>query len=117
MEIEYHSTARRWGMLCHVSVLTTYLGVPFGHLAGPLIIWLLKRDSSPYVNEQGKESLNFQISLTLYAIPCILLSFVFIGIILLAGLMLFHITMTIKAGVKAFDGEPIRYPLTIHFFR
>ncbi len=117
MGSDYQSKDRKWAMLCHLSALAIYLAIPFGHLAGPLLIWLLKRDSSAYVDEQGKEALNFQISLTCYAIPCILLCFIFIGIVLLAGLMLFQITFTIKAGVKALDGEPIRYPLTVRFLK
>jgi len=52
---------RTWAMLCHLSGLAGYV-VPFGNIFGPLIIWLIKRDQSWFVDDQGKEALNFQIS-------------------------------------------------------
>ena len=64
-----------WAMLCHLSALSTYIGVPFGHIILPLIIWLIKKDASPFIDEQGKESLNFQISMTIYGIIAGILCF------------------------------------------
>lgn len=71
--------ARIWGMLCHLTALLGIIGIPFGNIVGPLIIWLLKKNVYPFVNEQGKESLNFQISMTIYALAAALLIFIKIG--------------------------------------
>jgi hypothetical protein len=59
---------RNWAMGCHLAALALYIGIPFGNIFGPLIIWLIKKDEIPLVDEQGKESLNFQISLILYGV-------------------------------------------------
>ena len=56
---------RNWAMACHLSALAGYV-IPFGNIAGPLLVWLLKKDEYSLVNEQGKESLNFQLSLLIY---------------------------------------------------
>jgi len=58
--------SRNWAMGCHLAVLAVYMGIPFGNILGPLIIWLVKKDEFPLVDEQGKESLNFQISMLIY---------------------------------------------------
>ena len=61
------SDERMWGMLCHLSTFAGYL-VPFGNISGPLIVWLVKKDEYAFVDDQGKESLNFQISITIYSL-------------------------------------------------
>lgn len=114
---EFENRARTWGMLCHLSALCMYVGVPFGNLAGPLLVWLLKRNEFPYVDEQGKESLNFQISISIYGIVAAILILVFIGFVLLFALAAFQLVMVIIAAVKANEGNPIRYPLTIRFLK
>ena len=70
--------ARTWGMWCHLASLVgiplgllSFIGIPplpFANILGPLAIWLWKKKEHPFIDEQGKESLNFQISLTIYAI-------------------------------------------------
>ena len=73
-------------MLCHLAALSAFVGVPFGHVLGPLVVWLIKRNEIPMVEQQGKESLNFQISMTIYGMVAFLLVFVVVGIFLLIGL-------------------------------
>lgn len=109
--------ARTWAMVCHLSALSGFIGVPFGSILGPLIIWLIKREEHPFVNQQGKEALNFQISLLIYLIVSGLLIFVLIGIFLMIGLGVFGLIVTIIATVKANNGEAYRYPLTIRFIK
>ena len=106
--------ARTWAMFCHLGAFAGYI-IPFGHIIAPLIIWLIKRDESPLVADQGKESLNFQLSVTLYAIISGLLIFVLIGVVLLLAVMIFDVIMVIVAMVKANAGEKYRYPLSIRF--
>ena len=114
---EFARQSRNWGMLCHLSALSAFVGVPFGHLAGPLLVWLIKRNEYPYVDEQGKESLNFQLSMTLYGIIAAILVFVVVGVFLLLALGVLNIVAVIVASVRANDGRPIRYPLTIRFLK
>ena len=108
--------ARLLGMLCHLLALAGYV-VPFGNIFGPLIIWLIKRQEIPFVDEQGKESLNFQISLTIYTIVALLLCLVIVGFFLLLGIVIFNLVMVIIASVRANDGVSYRYPLTIRFIK
>jgi len=62
--------ARLWGMLAHLLALSGLVGIPLGTVIGPLIIWLIKRQEIPFVDDQGKESLNFQITALIASIIC-----------------------------------------------
>lgn len=103
-----------WAMLCHISVFAGFL-MPFGNIIAPLIIWLIKKDEYPLVNDQGKEAINFQITLTIYFFASALLIILVIGIPLLIGLAFFGFIVTIIATIKASEGEKYRYPMTIRF--
>ena len=103
---------RTWGMLCHLSALGVFV-FPLGNVIGPLIIWLIKKDESPFVDDQGKESLNFQISFTIYCAISVILIVVVIGIILLIALGIGFLILVIIASIKANEGEEYRYPLTL----
>jgi uncharacterized Tic20 family protein len=65
---ETDKDARNWAIVCHLSAFLVFLRIPFGNILGPLTIWLIKRNDYAFVNDQGKAALNFQISMTLYAI-------------------------------------------------
>lgn len=105
--------ARQWGMLCHLSALSVFVtGV--GLWLGPLICWLVKRNDSPFIDDQGKESVNFQISMFIYSLVAGVLVFCFgIGIFIALGLFVVNIVFVIIASMKANDGIRYRYPLTI----
>tara|TARA_Y100001960_G_C13933342_1_gene475575 strand:+ start:93 stop:467 length:375 start_codon:yes stop_codon:yes gene_type:complete len=105
---------RTWAMLCHFSA---FLGCifPIGNIIAPLIIWLSKRDKMPFVRDQGREVLNFQISMVLYFIIAVVLCFVLIGIPILIGLAIFEFIFIIVGGIRSNDGECYRYPITIRF--
>jgi len=104
---------RMWGMLCHLTALIGFIGIPFGHLLGPLVVWLVKKNDDPFIDEQGKESLNFQISMTIYGIIAAFLVLILIGIPLLIALAVADVILVVIASVKTSNGEPYRYPLTI----
>jgi len=108
---------RSWNALCHLLALSGFVGLPFGHVLGPLIWWIIKKEESPSVDEHGKESLNFQISMTIYTIGAGLSVFVVIGLALLPAILVLNLVLTIIAGVKASNGEFYRYPLTIRFIK
>jgi len=105
------------GMLCHLLALCG-LVMPFGgNILGPLVLWLVKKDTMPFVDDQGKESLNFQISVAIYGVGAALLSIIGIGIVLGVALAVFWLVMVIIATVAANKGERYRYPLTIRLLK
>jgi uncharacterized Tic20 family protein len=105
---------RTWAMLCHLSTLAGFV-IPFGNIIGPLVMWTIKKDEFPLVEDQGKEALNFQISMTIYIIASIILILLLVGIPLLIGLGLFDLIVTVIAAINANDGAKYRYPLCIRF--
>ena len=108
--------ARTWAMICHLIALSGFV-VPFGNLLGPLIVWAIKRDEHPFIDDQGKEAINFQLTMTIAFAISIILLFIFIGILLIVILCVYSIIMIVIAAMKANEGEPYRYPCTIHFFK
>ena len=112
-----NSQARTFAMLCHLSAFAALIGIPLGNILGPLVVWLIKREELPMVDHQGKESLNFQISMTIYLIVAGLLSLLLIGIPLLIGLAIAWFVLVIIGSVRANAGELYRYPITIRFIR
>jgi uncharacterized Tic20 family protein len=91
--------------------------MPFGNILGPLVVWLIKRHDSPYIDYHGKEALNFQISLTLYLIASAVLIIVLVGILLIIVVGVAGIVLTIIAAVRASEGEEYRYPMTIRLVK
>jgi len=108
---------RTWGMLAHLSSLSGYVGIPFGNIIGPLVIWLIKKDQSWFVDDQGKESLNFQISIIIYALIAGVLTLVLIGLVLLLVIWVGGIVLTIMGTLKANEGIQYRYPFTIRLIK
>ena len=106
--------ARNWAMAAHLSAL---LGMffPFANVIAPLVVWLMKKDGSPLIDREGKEALNFQISMTIYLIVSALLVIVLIGAVMMFVVALLDVIFTIVAAVKTSNGERYRYPLTIRF--
>jgi len=104
------SDDKLWGMLSHLLSFCGLLGVPFGNLLAPLIIMLVQKDKSEYVVYHAKESLNMQISYTVYSIVAILLCFLLIGFLLAPVVVIAWIIYVIIAGMKANEGEKYQYP-------
>lgn len=111
---------RTWAMIAHLSALSMYV-TGIGVVLGPLIVWLLKRDGNPFVDDQGKEALNFQISILIYYAAAIAMCFTIIlavvGIPLLIGLHLFQVVCMIIATIKSSSGIAFRYPATIRLVK
>jgi uncharacterized protein len=104
-------------MLAHISSLAGFI-IPFGNIIGPLIIWLVKKDTMPFVNDQGKESLNFQITVSIAVLICLALICVAgLGIILAPVVGIIALVFAIIGGVKASSGEAYRYPVAIRLIR
>ncbi len=107
---------RMWGMACHLSALSGFI-IPFGSILGPLIIWLVKKDEIAFVDDQGKEALNFQISVLIGLLICFILIFIVIGMFMMWALAIYAIVMVIIAGIKANNGESYRYPYTLRLIK
>ena len=102
--------ACNFAMLCHL------LGI-FTCIVGPLIIWLVKKDSHKFVDEHGKASINWQISVLIYALVSSFLVIIFIGGIMLLVLGLLNLVFCVIAALKASDGKSYKYPLAINFLK
>jgi uncharacterized protein len=107
---------RTWAMACHLTALVGLLGIPFGNVLGPLVTWLIKKNEMPLVDQEGKESLNFQISMSIYMAIAAVLCLIVIGFLLLIPLIIADVIFVIMASVKTSNGEKFTYPLTIRFF-
>ncbi|MHB1456332.1 MAG: DUF4870 domain-containing protein [Armatimonadota bacterium] len=120
----------QWGMFCHLAGLAVLLIPATGNIIGPLIIWLIKKDEFPFVNSEGKESLNFQISITLYSVIFAILKLVGVRYIVIFAIYasvifnifivstyVFVIVEIILAAIKTNHGIPYKYPLTIRFIK
>ncbi len=101
---------RQWGMFAHLAGFLGYLLPGIGQLIGPLLVWQLKKDLDPFVDDQGKEALNFQITVTLLALLCFPLMLVAIGFFLLPLVIFGTVVLMIVAAIKANEGQAYRYP-------
>jgi uncharacterized Tic20 family protein len=114
------SEDRAWAAAAHLSALSMY-ATGIGFVAGPLIIWLWKRDTSPFVAEEAREALNFNISIAIYyaaaGVLCLTIILIPVVLILTAIIHAFHLVCIIIGGLKAYDGRPFRYPLTLRLVK
>lgn len=108
--------ARTWAMVAHLSALVGLLGNGVGFFLGPLAVWAFKKDSHPFVDEQGKEAINFQLTLIIVGAIAVAVMFTIIGIVIALPVLLIvtivMVVMPIVAGVRANQGEHYRYPLS-----
>ncbi|MEO8778742.1 MAG: DUF4870 domain-containing protein [Rhodanobacter sp.] len=119
---------RQWAMFAHLSallgaLLTGAFGGGWGCFIGPLVIWLIKKDTMPFVNDQGKEALNFNITVAIVAVILVLISVMTFGIGLIIAIPLGTIigicwlVFTIIAAIKANEGVRYRYPFTLRLIK
>lgn len=113
---------RTWGMLAHLSALIGLVGIP--SLVGPLVVWLIQKDKSAFVDDQGKEALNFHITVAIALAACFVLGLILL--IVLVGFLFFVLAgviaivaliFTIIGAVQANQGEPYRYPINIRMIK
>ena len=107
---ELSTDARQWGMFAHLAALAGFV-VPFGNVIGPLIVWQLKKDEFSFVDDQGKEALNFQITVIIAFVIAFVLSFVLIGFLLMPIIGIGALVLVIIGALKANAGETYRYPI------
>lgn len=113
-DLEQNPDARTMGMLCHL------LGIFTGFI-GALVIWLIKKDQSPFVNDQGKEALNWQITFAIGVFAGLVL--VFTGILACVGVIIYmaafvvNVVFCIMGTIKANKGIRFRYPFAIRLIK
>ena len=107
---EVSQNAKNMAMLCHL------LGF-FTSFIGPLIIWLLKKDEDSFIDQQGKEALNFQIAIVIASFVAGLLSFLCIGFLLFPVIAILDLVFVIMACIKSSNGEAYRYPVSIRLIK
>ncbi len=107
---EISQDAKNLAMLCHLLGLIT-------NFLGPLILWLLKKEDDAFIDSNGKEALNFQLTIMFAMIAAGILSFLCIGVLLMPVIMVLDIVFSIIACVKASKGEDYRYPLCIRLVK
>jgi uncharacterized protein len=111
-----HQDVRTWSLIAHLSGLAGYI-IPFGMVAGPLLVWLLKRHEMPIVGEHARRALNFQLTVLIGLMISIPLMFVFIGIPLMILIGLAQLVFTIVAAIKVNEGEDYRYPFSLELVK
>ncbi len=99
-----------------MALLVYLLAIPTGFI-GPLILWLIKKDQSRFLDDQGKEVLNWSITLHIAQVACGVLMFAVIGMFLLPLVMVVHVVFTILGALKANQGVAYRYPFAIRLLK
>jgi len=108
---------QNWAMICHLAALSGFI-IPFGNVVGPLVVWLMKKDTMPLVDLHGKEALNFQITVLIALFVCALLIIVVIGVFLMFIVGLGALVMTIIAAVKVANGQlDYKYPFALRLIK
>lgn len=113
---------RQWGMAAHLSAFAGFF-MPFGNILGPLVVWLIKKDEMAFVNDQGKEALNFNILAGIVAAALVILTVGTFGIGALLTLPLgialgiVWLIFTIMAAIKANEGVSYRYPINLRLVK
>jgi uncharacterized protein len=116
--------ARTWNMLCHLSALLGFIGVPLGNILGPLLVWQIKKNEFPSVDAHGKAALNFQLTVLIAVLvggaAAFVLSFFCIGVLLFPFVILIALCgfiFPIIAGIKANEGKDYKYPYSFEFVK
>lgn len=120
---ELSKDARMWAMFCHLAGLAGFVvPVVISGIIAPLIVWQIKKDEHAFIDEHGKEAVNFQISMSLYTlIGCIVCIITCIGMFLIPffalAVYIINLVLLLIAAVKANNGEHYRYPICIRFIK
>jgi uncharacterized Tic20 family protein len=113
-EGEIPRDVRQMAMFCHLLGLANYV-VPFGGIIGPLVLWQMKRADHPFIDEQGRSALNFNLTAGIAMLCCIPLVFFLVGIPLIALISVAANVFAIIAGIAANEGRSYEYPFKIDF--
>ena len=110
---------RQWGLFGHLSSLAGLFTGGIGNIVGPLIIWLVKKDSLAFAADQAKEALNFNITMLIAGVALVFFTLITFGVGALLtvplglALFLYWLIFTIIAAINASNGVRYRYPMTL----
>ena len=107
---------RTYATWMHLAGLSGYI-LPAGNVLVPLLLWFLKYKESDYINRQGVEVLNFQLTITFYYLFSYILVFILIGFLFLPVVFLLHLIATVMAAMETNKGRDFRYPVTFRVIR
>lgn len=116
VEKNYTKEERNWAVILHLSILLGFV-IPWAGFVAPFVIWLLKKNDSDYLDRQGKEVMNFLISVVIVSLIGLVLVVVLIGIAILGALTIASVALSIYAAIKVSDGEDFRYPYILRLLR
>jgi len=119
---------KQWAMFAHLSallggLLTSGWGGSVGFFIGPLVIWLMKKDTMPFVNDQAKEALNFAITVSIICVALVMLTILSLGIgalltiPLMMAIGITSLVLVIIAAMKAHEGVAYRYPFALRLVK
>ena len=114
VEYEISDDERTWGIFVHAAAFAGFI-IPFGNILGPLVLWAIKKEESQFVDENGKQALNFQITWTIFLIISALSILVLVGFVLLPLVALAWVVLVVLAIIRASNNQVYDYPLTIEF--
>jgi len=123
IEVGKTQTGKNWAVFCHISAWIGIIGIPLGNLLGPFVCWQLKKEEYSFVNDQGREALNFQLSMTLYLVIAAFMAFATFGLLMVVIIplafcwVLAKFFLVLFAALNASKGIKHRYPLTIRFLK
>jgi len=109
-------SANQWALVLHLSQYAGFI-VPLGGFIAPIVIWQVKKEDVPGLDEHGKNIANWLVSSFVYAAVCGLLTIVLIGFVGLFVIAIMAVAFPLIGALKANDGEAWKYPLTIAFFK
>ncbi|MDF2377690.1 MAG: DUF4870 domain-containing protein [Verrucomicrobiales bacterium] len=111
---------KNWAVAAHLASVAGWVGIPWGHILAPFVVWLIKKEESKFVRGQAIESLNFQISMTIYAFIAGIVAVTIIGLIVaipaIIAIAIGDIIFTFIGALRVSEGVAYRYPFTIRLF-
>ncbi|REJ94022.1 MAG: DUF4870 domain-containing protein [Planctomycetota bacterium] len=116
MPSEHDKQSRTWAMAIHLSQFANFI-VPTAGIIAPIVLWQMKKDEFPELEEHGKNVTNWLISSLIYAVVSGVLTIVFVGFLLLLVLIVLGVVYPIIGGIKANNGETWKYPGAIAFLK
>ncbi|GEP45412.1 orotate phosphoribosyltransferase [Brevifollis gellanilyticus] len=103
-------------MICHLLFFAGFI-IPFGNVLGPLVLWLIKKDTMPFVDDQGKEVLNFQITLVIVGAICFITSFLILPLLVGLAVFIAAVVFAIIGTIKSNEGVAYRYPYILRLIK
>lgn len=110
------NSERQFALFVHLSALLGFTAIPFANVLAPLILWQIKKNESAFIDDQGKEAVNFNLCVLIIGLALVLLTMITFGLGIVLTLpigvvlAIAWLVLTIIGGIKANDGEAYRYP-------